>query len=69
MSKKILLVDDQSFIRTLISSKLQPVLNDEIVLLEADNGDDAIELGAEKFINKADMQEINFPAIVKEYLQ
>lgn len=124
MAKKLLIVDDQSFIRTLIKGKVKPTLAEDIEILEADNGDDAImlamkqrpslilldiimpkidgltilqelksnpetkdlpivvvsshadeykrlkalELGAEKFINKADIAETDFAALVSEYL-
>jgi len=44
MSKKILIVDDQSFIRTLLEFTLEQLADEGVELLLASDGDQALEL-------------------------
>jgi DNA-binding response OmpR family regulator len=44
MSKKLLIVDDESHIRMLIEQALEELENDDVEFLTADNGEKALEL-------------------------
>lgn len=121
MSKTVMIVDDQEFIRTILKARLEAI--EGVLLSEASNGDEAImdaitykpdlilldivmpkidgltilsalkdkeetkhipivivsshadqwkidkalELGAEEFIDKAELKDVDFPALVEKY--